>query len=53
MRTRRTQPYSAEELREMRRDGDSIAQICARAYSLDRSMTRDRVRAILFEKAEA
>ena len=53
MRERRTQPYSAEELRAMRRDGDSVAQIHGRAYRLDRSMTKDRLRAILFEDGTA
>lgn len=48
MRVRRTQPYSADELRQMFAQGDSVASIHGRAYRRDRSMTKDRVRAILF-----
>ena len=53
MRKPRTEPYTAPELRGMRDNGDSIAEICSRAYRLDRTMTKDRVRAILFEQAPA
>lgn len=49
----RTRPYAAEELRAMFAGGDTVAQIAARARRLDRAMTRDRVRAILFEGATA
>ncbi|BBF70223.1 hypothetical protein [Sphingomonas bisphenolicum] len=52
MRPRLT-PYSPAELRAMRAEGDSVAQIHARAYRLDRSMSKDRIRAILFEQAAA
>lgn len=51
MSPRRTLPSSADELRAMRCEGDTVAQIHARAYRVDRSMTKDRVRAILFEEA--
>jgi hypothetical protein len=50
---RRTRPYSADELRAMFAQGDSVAQVAARAYRLDRAMTRDRVRAILFAPVPA
>lgn len=50
MRERRTLPYSADELRQMFREGDSVAQIYARAYRLDRTVTKDKVRAILFQE---
>lgn len=44
----RTQPFSDAELRAMLADGDTVISIWSRAYRLDRSMTRARVRAILF-----
>ena len=50
MRTGRTVPFTTEELRRMFAEGDSVAQIYARAYRIDRSMTKDRVRAILFDR---
>jgi hypothetical protein len=53
MRKPRTEPYTASELRSMFSDGDSVATICARAYRLDRAMTKDRVRAILFDQVPA
>lgn len=47
----RTEPFTPAELRAMFAEGDSVAQIAARAYRLDRTMTRDQVRAILFAPA--
>ena len=49
----RAAPFSPAELRAMFSAGDSVAQIHARAYRLDKSMTKDRVRTILFEQAVA
>ncbi|MFD1103686.1 hypothetical protein [Sphingobium olei] len=49
----RRRPYSADELRAMFAEGDSVSQVANRAYRLDRSMTKDRVRAILFDGAPA
>lgn len=49
-RDRRTQPYSADELRAMFAEGDSVASIHSRAYRVDRSVTKDQVRAILFQE---
>ncbi|MEO7467385.1 MAG: hypothetical protein ABIV36_10250 [Sphingobium limneticum] len=53
MRAPRTEPYAPADLRTMFARGDSVAQIHARAYRIDRAMTKDRVRAILFERADA
>lgn len=50
---RRTAPFSPAELRAMFAQGDSVAQIHARAYRIDRAMTKARVRAILFDQAPA
>lgn len=44
----RTHPFTDAELREMRENGDSVISIASKAYRLDRTMTRARVRAILF-----
>ncbi|MEA3390142.1 MAG: hypothetical protein U9R64_12835 [Pseudomonadota bacterium] len=44
----RTQPFSDAELRAMWANGDTVTSIWNRAYRLDRSVTRARVRAILF-----
>ena len=49
-RAPRTAPFTPAELRAMFADGDSIAQVHARAYRLDRTMTKDHVRTILFER---
>lgn len=49
----RTTPFTPAELRAMRDDGDSVSEIYARAYRLDRTLTKDRLRAILFERADA
>lgn len=51
-RAPRTAPFTPAELRTMFADGDSIAQVHARAYRLDRSMSKDRVRAILFQHTD-
>lgn len=53
MRPPRTTPLSPDELRVMFADGDSIAKIYNRAYRLDRSVTKDKIRAILFERTTA
>ncbi|EPR09899.1 hypothetical protein M527_07180 [Sphingobium indicum IP26] len=45
----RTTPYSAYELRQMRQAGDAVSLIISRFQRLDPGMTRDRVRAILFD----
>lgn len=50
---RRAAPYTPEELRAMFAAGDSVAQVHSRAYRLDRTMTKDRVRAILFAPVTA
>lgn len=52
-RLRRTWPLTAEEMRAMLAGGDSVAQIHGRAYRLDASVTKERVRAILFHGADA
>lgn len=49
----RTTPISPAELRSMFADGDSLATIYNRAYRLDRSVTKDKIRAILFERTAA
>lgn len=49
----RTAPFSPDELRAMRARGDSVAQIAARAWYVDRSMTKERVREILFAQVVA
>lgn len=49
----RTAPLSPAELRAMFAEGDSVAQIYGCAYRLDRSVTKDHVRAILFEGVDA
>ncbi|MAM40685.1 MAG: hypothetical protein CL949_19770 [Erythrobacter sp.] len=51
--TRRAAPYTPDELRAMFAAGDSVAQVHSRAYRLDRTMTKDRVRAILFAPVTA
>ena len=53
MSVRRTQPYSADELRQMLRDGDTVALIITRARRLDPSLSRDQVRAFLFDEVPA
>ncbi|CAD7336114.1 MULTISPECIES: hypothetical protein [unclassified Sphingobium] len=50
-RERGTAPYTADELRAMFAQGDSVASIHARAYRIDRSVTKAQVRAILFQEA--
>lgn len=53
MRALRTQPLTAEEMRSMYAAGDTVTKIHGRAYRLDRSITKDRVRAILFQDMDA
>ncbi|MBG6116756.1 hypothetical protein IWY39_000560 [Sphingobium sp. JAI105] len=53
MRPPRTTPLSPAELRTMFADGDSVTQIYNRTYRLDRSVTKDKIRAILFERTAA
>jgi hypothetical protein len=50
---RRAAPYTPDELRAMFAAGDSVSQIHGRAYRLDRTMTKDRLRAILFAPVTA
>lgn len=47
--TTRRAPYTAAELRDMFAQGESVAQVHSRAYRADRTMSKDRVRAILFD----
>lgn len=49
----RTEAYSPDEMRSAFAAGDSVQQIYARAYRLDRSVTKNAVRAILFEEVPA
>lgn len=50
---RRAAPYTPDELRAMFAAGDSVSQIHGRAYRLDRTMTKDRLRAILYAPVTA
>ncbi|MEA3543205.1 MAG: hypothetical protein U9R77_13955 [Pseudomonadota bacterium] len=50
---RRAAPFTPDELRAMFAAGDSVAQVYSRAYRLDRTMTKDRVRTILFAPVTA
>ena len=50
---RRIEPYSPAELRKMMRDGDAVSLIITRARRLDPALSRDQVRAILFEGVTA
>ncbi|WP_370171827.1 hypothetical protein [Sphingobium abikonense] len=50
---RRFAPYTPDELRAMFAAGDSVSQIHGRAYRLDRTMTKDRLRAILYAPVTA
>lgn len=49
----RTTPYTPAEMRALFATGDTVAQIYMKAWRIDRAVTKDQVRAILFDRADA
>lgn len=49
----RTETYSPDEMRAAFAAGDTVQQIYGRAYRLDRSVTKAKIRAVLFDRVLA